>query len=303
MHFFLPIISLSLDTLLGEPRRWHPLAAFGRLAQGAEQRFNRRTRLAGAACWLALVLPPSAGAWLLAQWLGPWFAAVAGWLAVGGNSLGQHAAAVQQPLTGGNLAAARQAVSKIVSRDTAELDANGISKAAVESVLENGSDAVIASLFWLLVAGAPGVVLHRLANTLDAMWGYRTGRYRRFGWFAARADDVLNAVPARLTALLYALAGNSRDALRCWRLQARNWYSPNAGPVMAAGAGALGIRLGGNSRYHGETKQRPLLGLGRETSPADISRSLRLLAVSAWFLALSMALTGLASGLAAARAA
>ncbi len=298
MHPFLPIAALSIDTLLGEPVRWHPLAAFGRLAQTVEARFNQRKTLAGIACWLALVLPPTAGAWLLAQWLGPWFAVLTGWLALGGNSLGQHAAAVQKPLTSGDIIGARNAVSRIVSRDAAELDQTGISKAAVESVLENGSDAVIASLFWLLLAGTPGVVLHRLANTLDAMWGYRTDRYRRFGWFAARADDVLNILPARLTALLYALAGGSRNALRCWRHQARNWYSPNAGPVMASGAGALGIRLGGNSRYHGKTKQRPLLGLGKAALPSDISRAVRLVGVSAWFLALSAALLGLTAGLA-----
>ena len=292
-HPYLPLAALIADELLGEPRRWHPLVFFGALAARLEQRYNQRHhRLAGIVCWAVLILPPPLLAGLLADWFGPCVAIPLGWLALGGNSLREHAALVEKPLKAGNIPAARQAVSMIVSRDTNNLDEQDISKAAVESVLENGSDAVIASLFWLLVAGAPGVVLHRLANTLDAMWGYRTDRYRTFGWFAARADDALNFIPARITALLYALTGRTRDALRCWRAQSRRWYSPNAGPVMAAGAGALGIRLGGNGRYHGELKQRPDLGLGEAPEPSDIGRSTRLVSAAAWLFALAAAALG-----------
>jgi adenosylcobinamide-phosphate synthase len=144
-------------------------------------------------------------------------------------------------------------------------------------VLENGSDAVIASLFWFAVAGIPGVVLHRTANTLDAMWGYRNERFFYFGWAAARFDDVLNYLPARLTACAYALCGHCAHALRCWARQARYWSSPNAGPVMAAGAGALRIRLGGSASYGGVHEIRPTLGCDRDPRAQDIERALRLL--------------------------
>lgn len=170
----------------------------------------------------------------------------------------------------------------IVSRDTSQLDENGVAKAAVESVLENGNDAVFGALFWFCVAGGAGALFYRLANTLDAMWGYKDERRVYFGWAAARIDDALNFIPARLTALTYALLGRTAQALACWRTQAGRWGSPNAGPVMAAGAGALGVTLGGAAIYHGQVENREKLGAGDTVSVADIPRAVALVERGQW---------------------
>jgi adenosylcobinamide-phosphate synthase len=205
------------------------------------------------------------------------------YLAIGARSLEEHAEAVATALQAGDLPLAREQVARIVSRDTDDLDEEQISRAAVESVLENGCDALFGTLFWFVLAGAAGATLHRLANTLDAMWGYRTPRYRDFGWAAARLDDVLNWLPAGLTALSYMAVG-TRPALawRCWRGQAPGWKSPNAGLVMAAGAGALGLALGGPARYHGEWQQRPALGEGLAPRAEDIGRAMALVRRALW---------------------
>jgi adenosylcobinamide-phosphate synthase len=220
------------------------------------------------------------------RYLGLLVSIAALYFALGHQSLRDHAQRVHHALTKGDLEDARAKVGCIVSRDTGQMDAQAVASGAVESVLENGNDAVFGALFWFLIAGAPGVLLYRLANTLDAMWGYRTPRYLYFGWAAARLDDVLNFVPARLTALTYALIGHTRSALHCWRLQAGAWDSPNAGPVMAAGAGALGIGLGGGAYYHGEWEERPTLGIGPRPDATAIPAALRLvrLGVILWLL-------------------
>jgi adenosylcobinamide-phosphate synthase len=206
------------------------------------------------------------------------------YLALGHRSLRQHAAAVAAALRRDDLPAARAQVGRMVSRDCARLDRAGIAGATVESVLENGNDAVFGALLWFALAGAPGAVAYRLVNTLDAMWGYRNARYRDFGWSAARLDDVLNYLPARLTAISYALLGRTHDALTCWRAQAPAWKSPSAGPVMAAGAGALGVRLGGPACYGGQRQERPPLGSGAAPGAHDIDRALALVgrAVLLW---------------------
>lgn len=275
------IAALALDALLGEPRRGHPLVGFGRLANGLEARLNRAgggQRLSGLLAWSLAVLPLTLAAWLLSRlptvgWL---LEVIALYAALGLRSLGEHATPVARALRDGDLAEARRRVGYLVSRDPHELDEQGVARAATESVLENGSDAVFGALFWFTVAGAPGVVLYRLANTLDAMWGYRTPRFRRFGWAAARLDDLLNLLPARLTALTYALLGNTRSALHCWRQQAPRWDSPNAGPVMAAGAGALQVVLGGAATYHGAWHDRPTLGQGSAPEVRHIEQALQL---------------------------
>ncbi len=274
------LAGVGLDAWLGEPRRWHPLVGFGHLAQRIEQRLNsggRGWRSHGVSGWCLAVLPPVLLVWLLSLSSLGWLVDILVlYFALGLKSLAQHALPVAQALRLGNLDEARRRVGYLVSRRTSELDACGVARAGTESVLENGADAVFASLFWFAVLGAPGVLLHRLSNTLDAMWGYRNERFERFGWAAAKIDDVLNYVPARLVALTYALLGRTAIALRCWRRQAPQWDSPNAGPVMAAGAGALQVQLGGAAIYHGLEELRPQLGEGAPAQARDIERALNL---------------------------
>ncbi|MFN3884022.1 MAG: adenosylcobinamide-phosphate synthase CbiB [Rhodocyclaceae bacterium] len=284
-----PLLALAavlLDRFFGEPKRFHPLVGFGWLADAAEHLLRRGApghplgnRLRGLFAWGLLVAPPVA----LAMWLAhPLVDLVLLGFALGAKSLAEHAEAVSTPLATGDLSAARAALGRIVSRETANLDETGVATAAVESVLENGHDAVSGALFWFCVAGGAGALLFRLANTLDAMWGYRDARRRYFGWAAARLDDLLGFVPARLTALTYALLGDTRTALSCWRTQAPQWASPNAGPVMAAGAGALGLVLGGPAIYRGLREDRPKLGAGRTARAADIDRALQLVERGQW---------------------
>ena len=278
------LAAVLLDRLLGEPQRFHPLVGFGWLARRVEQMFYSASYLRGVIAVCVLLLPLAA----LAAWLqslaiiGTLCSVVLLYFAIAPRSLREHAERVSAAFSHNDLPAARMAVSMMVSRDTTKLNAEGVARATVESVLENGNDAVFAALFWFVVAGAPGVLLYRLSNTLDAMWGYRNARYNEFGWAAARLDDVLNFVPARLTALSYALLGHTRCALQCWRQQAPTWDSPNAGPVMAAGAGALQVRLGGAAIYHGELHERPLLGCGAQACCADITRAVHLMQRTVW---------------------
>jgi adenosylcobinamide-phosphate synthase len=275
------LAAVLLDAWLGEPRRAHPLVGFGRMAKWLEQRVYADKRAAGILAWSLAVLPVALMLWGIQRWMPTWaswsIAVVVLYLTLGWRSLGEHARPVATALENDDLDAARRAVGLMVSRDTAQLNHRQVAAAATESVLENGNDAVFGALFWFALLGAPGALLYRLANTLDAMWGYRTSRYENFGWAAARIDDVLNFAPARLAALTYALCGRFKGAWRCWRSQARQWDSPNAGPVMAAGAGALGVRLGGPAPYHGVWESRPELGEGDPPDANSIVRALRML--------------------------
>lgn len=279
------LAGIALDLALGEARRWHPLVGFGKLAHRIELAINKPavSRSQGLLAWAAAVLPIV----ILLQCALLWAAAFNIWLAaalhalllyvcLGLRSLCEHTAPIQAALQESDLEQARRLTSYIVSRDTAQAGERDLSKAAVESLLENGCDAVFGALFWFVIAGGAGAVLYRLSNTLDAMWGYRTPRFLVFGCAAARIDDGLNWIPARLTAVSYALLGNTRQAWQCWRLQAPQWSSPNAGPVMAAGAGALGLALGGAATYDGLVEQRPPLGRGAPAGAADIHRAWRL---------------------------
>lgn len=288
------LAGVALDHVLGEPRRWHPLVGFGRLVAAVEQRSNdvRRSfsqrRLMGALALLAVVLPPT----LLAAWISSnaIAAALLLYLCLGRRSLHQHLAPIEAALINNDIATARQQVARIVSRDCAEMDATQTARAAVESALENGLDAIFATLFWFSVAGPAGAVCHRLVNTLDAMWGYRTERFAAFGWAAARLDDVMAYIPARLLALTYAALGKTADALRCWRVQAPLLASPNGGPVMAAGAGSLGVTLGGPASYHGELKDKPVFGSGPAPSASDITRARQLVdrSLGLWLLVIGL---------------
>jgi len=294
-----------LDLLLGETPRWHPLVGFGKLANAIERRLNqgglRFPR--GVLAWLLAVVPvtllawgatriPAAGGAALV--LNALLHALMLYFCIGLRSLRDHNLPIADALAAGDLPAARHLTSRIVSRDTAHATPADLAKASTESLLENGNDAVFGTLFWFAVAGGPGAVLFRLANTLDAMWGYRNARFLQFGRAAARIDDALNYIPARLTALSYVLLAptlaGKRLAWHCWRTQAPAWSSPNAGPVMSSGAGALGLALGGAAVYDGETEQRPPLGSGAAAQGADIQRAWQLVArTTALWLAVAAA--------------
>src|SRR5215207_9726728 len=275
------------DAAWGDPRRFHPVAGFGQLAAAVEGRSYADSRGAGVRHVGALV-GGAYGAGLLLKraterlWLlGLLGTAAATWAVLGGRSLRREATAVQTQLAAGDLPAARLRLQSLVGRDTAELPTEEVTRAVVESVAENTADAVVAPLFWGAVAGVPGLLGYRAVNTLDAMIGHRSPRYLRFGWAAARLDDAVSWLPARLSALLTAaiapsVAGSPVAAWRAWRRDARQHPSPNAGEVAAAFAGSLGIRLGGTTIYQGRAEQRGVLGDGRPVVVGDIARAVRL---------------------------
>lgn len=277
------------DRAVGEPPHAHPVAAFGRLAETVERRWWRDDHLAGAAYVAALVAVPTALAGLADRCLAArpgWRAAVLGGVlavSIGGRSLGTEARAVGSAVGAGDLDAARERLPALCGRDPAALDAAGLCRAAVESVAENTSDAVVAPLWWAAVAGTPGVVAHRTANTLDAMVGNRSTRHRRFGATAARLDDALGYVPARLTAAVLAAAaplagGSPRAALAAWARDGARHDSPNAGRCEAAMAGALGVALGGAATYADDAARAPTGPFGDGDAPAadDVDRAVRL---------------------------
>jgi adenosylcobinamide-phosphate synthase len=278
------LLGLLIDHFVGEAKRWHPLVGFGNAASTLEKAANPSSgthgKLRGLACWALMVFIPVMAMILAVSQLSGLALLVVNalvvYLVVGLKSLAEHGRNVAVPLLAGDLSAARQQIAMMVSRDTDKLTEQQVASATCESVLENGSDAIFAALFWFCLLGAPGAILYRGANTLDAMWGYKTDRYLRFGWAAARIDDFLNWLPARLTALSYGLMGNFSSALKCARQQGGLTDSPNAGYVMAAGAGALGTSMGGVAIYQGEEHQRPIFGLGPVAEAIDIERAIAL---------------------------
>ncbi|MCW2773265.1 MAG: hypothetical protein JWN91_1591 [Nocardioides sp.] len=271
------ILGYAADAVLGDPRRFHPVAGFGRTAAALERVTYADRRGAGVVHVAVLV----GGATVLGTRGIP--TALATWAVLGGRSLDREAAAVEALLDSGDLPGARQRLTHLVGRDTSALDESEIARAVIESLAENTSDAVVAPLVWGAVAGVPGLLAHRAANTLDAMVGHRNARYERFGWAAARLDDVLNLPGSRLTALLaVALGGNPGEAWRTWRRDAAGHPSPNAGPVEAAFAGALGVRLGGVNTYGDRVEDRHVLGDGRAPTRHDITRARRLARRVGW---------------------
>jgi adenosylcobinamide-phosphate synthase len=262
------LIALLLDRIFGEAKNFHPLVGFGRLATWLEKKLNSGSvrRLKGMLALTLLLAPITALFFYLESLtLSEPIAQVALasftlYTAIGWQSLREHAQAIIAPLRKRHLGEARKNLARIVSRDTQHLSPDNVASATTESVLENGADAIFSAIFWFIVAGVPGVVLYRLANTLDAMWGYKNSQFNEFGWAAARLDDLMNYLPARMTALSYAICGHTRSALKCWKMQGKLWKSPNAGPVMAAGAGALEVKLGGDTYYDTRLEKRPQLG-------------------------------------------
>jgi adenosylcobinamide-phosphate synthase len=291
------VAGVAVDAALGDPKRGHPVAAFGRAARWAESLIYADSKGRGAAFTAASVLAASLPAAAIARVArrstiatGA-VATMAAWSVIGSRSLSAEASRIQRHLTTGDLAGARAALPSLCGRDPSELDAKGIARAVVESVAENTSDAVVAPLLWGAVGGVPGLVAYRAVNTLDAMVGYHSPRYERFGWASARVDDVANWVPARVTALLTVacapVAGGSPvAALRAWRRYGSRHPSPNAGRCESAFAGALGVTLGGVNVYHGITESRPELGDGPAPAADDIARAVRLSRAITWASAL-----------------
>ncbi|MFE5914649.1 cobalamin biosynthesis protein [Streptomyces wedmorensis] len=277
-------LGLAVDRLVGDPRRGHPVAVFGRAAAGVERALWRDHR-----GWGALHTAVCAGGTVAAGAVAARTArgsraasvaltAAAVWAVVGGTTLGREARVIGGALAAGDLEAARERLPHLCGRDPHSLDGPAMARAVVESVAENTSDAVVGALFWGAVAGVPGLVGFRAVNTLDAMVGHKSPRHRRFGWASARLDDVAGWPGARLTAALATVAGGDpRGAVRAWRADAAKHPSPNAGPVEASFAGALGVRLGGTLAYGGRVEHRPVLnGEGRAVEVADIERAVRL---------------------------
>ncbi|MFF0746094.1 cobalamin biosynthesis protein [Streptomyces sp. NPDC004111] len=273
------------DLLLGDPRRGHPVAAFGRAAGAVEKVLWRDDRGRGALHTLLCVGTAAGAAALAARAVRRSPAATvaltaaATWAVVGGTSLAREAGAIGGALAAGDLETARERLPHLCGRDPQSLDGPQMARAVVESVAENTSDAVVGALVWGAVGGVPGLVAFRAVNTLDAMVGHRSPRHRRYGWASARLDDVAGWPGARLTAALAVLAGaDPRGALAAWRADAAKHPSPNAGPVEASFAGALGVRLGGTLSYAGRVEHRAVLNgeNGRAVRVADIERAVRL---------------------------
>lgn len=271
------VAGFAADKVFGDPSKHHPVAYFGRYAQFLEKHLYRDSKLAGALFTAAAVVPPTLAVALLPPQLKRLVLPVVVWASLGGTTLENVGKHVEADLKVGDVAHARTWVPWLCSRDPNYLDGDGIARATVESLAENTSDAAVAPLVWAGLAGAPGVVAHRAANTLDAMVGYKNDRYGNFGWASARLDDVLGLIPARVTTLIHlGLAPKQREVWRRVARAARTHPSPNAGWVEASAAEALGVTLGGRTVYPHGVENRPELGAGPAPSVETVGRAVHL---------------------------
>ncbi len=308
IHPWLVLATLSLEAAIGYPR-WlyrlirHPVVWIGSLIGLFERSLNppqmpfEARRWLGVAALIAVCAIAGGAGWAVAAAPLPVPAVAVLLIVVATSGLAQrslydHVAVVATALRGGDLAVARDKVGRIVGRDTAQLDADGVAKATIESLAESFSDGVVAPAFWFLVGGLPGLLIYKAVNTADSMIGHREERWRAFGWASARFDDLLNLVPARLAGLLIAAAG--RGGWRAMLRDASKHASPNAGWPEAAMAGALGRTLGGPATYDGAVLQRPRLGDGPAPTAADLDRALRLYIIACGLLWALLILGGLA---------
>lgn len=305
-------VAMAADALLGWPswlfaRIGHPVTWLGRLIDAIDTAWNRASdppafrRVAGIAGALVVIALAAALGWAIQSllpfgWVQIVLVGLLAWPLVALRSLHDHVAAVAKPLQAGDIAAAREAVSRIVGRDPAALDEAGIARAATESLAENASDGIVAPVFWGALFGLPGILGYKAINTLDSMIGHRSERHEAFGWAAARIDDVANFIPARLTGSLFVLLAPRRsDALSCMMRDARRHRSPNAGWPEAAMAGALGVRLSGPRAYQGSATAEPWLNEGaRDPLAADIAEALTLYSRAMLLLAGVLAILTLA---------
>lgn len=275
-------LGLAVDAAIGDPRKGHPVAAFGVVASRVESLLWRDSRVSGVAyCGACVAGPVLLGFAVSRLPARTALVAAATWAVVGGTTLSREAAGIGTALEVGELDEARRRLPSLVGRDPSSLSADEMARAVVESVAENTSDAVVAPLFWGALLGLPGLLGYRAVNTLDAMVGHRSVRYTRFGWASARSDDVANWVPARLTGVLAvllspAVGGSPSRAWEVLRRDGGRHPSPNSGRCEAAFAGALDVTLGGRNDYAGRVEERPLMGSGKPVTVADIARSARL---------------------------
>ena len=298
------VLGVVLDQVLGDPRRGHPVAGFGAAAGALERRVWADCRGAGTAYAAASLLPVLVAGYAAERATArrplahAAITAAATWLVLGGRTLRRTALALGEELARTDLASSRALLPALCGRDPSSLDAAGLARATTESVAENTSDAAVAPLWWGAVSGVAGLLGYRAVNTLDAMVGHRSVRYRHFGWACARLDDAANFVPARLTGACTLLVarvvdGRAGDGWRAWRRDAARHPSPNAGVCEAAAAGVLGLQLGGITVYPGVAEDRPLLGDGTAPTAADVSRAVRLSAATqAAALAVAVVLAG-----------